>query len=192
MSELGYGFPSDSGIPVGVILPFFGGDSDVPNGWLLCDGRKFPVGKYAALAAQLSRAAGAYMDTTPDLRGRVPIGKDNMGGTAANRVTGSWADSFGGASGQEAATMPAHTHQLMLNDTHSGGAGTMRAISRYSSNTASGENGYTARTTTSVEEVLAFAENNKTGYTPVNVSTASAVADNMQPSMAMNYIIKAA
>lgn len=50
-----------------------------------------------------------------DLRGRFPLGQDDMGGTSANRVTDSQADSIGGASGEEKHTLasseiPSHSH----------------------------------------------------------------------------------
>lgn len=47
----------------------------------------------------------------PDLRGRFPLGKDNMGGTAANRVTDAEADLLGGASGSEGGS---HTHNMSV------------------------------------------------------------------------------
>jgi microcystin-dependent protein len=51
----------------------------------------------------------------PDLRGRFPLGLDDLGGTSANRVTGTDADVLGGSGGAEDVTlteaqMPSHTH----------------------------------------------------------------------------------
>ncbi len=51
----------------------------------------------------------------PDLRGRAFAGLDNMGGSSANRVTDSNADSIGGTMGEETHTLtieetPAHVH----------------------------------------------------------------------------------
>ncbi|MBN1991362.1 MAG: hypothetical protein JW953_01565 [Anaerolineae bacterium] len=51
----------------------------------------------------------------PDLRGRAPVGQDDMGGTSANRVTAAAADLMGGVGGAETVTLdttmiPAHPH----------------------------------------------------------------------------------
>jgi len=74
--------------PTGMIAPFAG--AAVPNGWLLCDGAAVSRTSYAALFAVISTTYGAGDGTTtfnlPDLRGRVAIGRDNMGGAAANRA----------------------------------------------------------------------------------------------------------
>jgi microcystin-dependent protein len=78
---------------------------------------------YAALFTIMSRPTGVGDGSTtfnlPDFRGRVPVGKDNMGGSAASRVTtaGSGLDgtTLGAASGTETNTLsttelPTHTH----------------------------------------------------------------------------------
>ena len=54
----------------------------------------------------------------PDRRGRVALGKDNMGGTPANVVTGTEADTVGNVGGSEsstlvAANLPPHTHTYL-------------------------------------------------------------------------------
>lgn len=75
--------------PAGVVLPFAG--STAPTGWLLCFGQAVSRTTYAALFTALGTTYGAGDGSTtfalPDLRGRVPGGKDNMGGTAASRLT---------------------------------------------------------------------------------------------------------
>jgi microcystin-dependent protein len=72
-----------------------------------------------------------------DVRGRVPIGVDTMGGLDANRITsastnGANADTLGGAGGTEihtltTAEMPAHTH-TERNNTTTAGAGNSFAV----------------------------------------------------------------
>ncbi len=120
------------GVPSGTVLQFAG--VTVPPGWLLCDGSAVSRVSYAGLFAALGTAYGAGNGTTtfnlPDLRGRVPVGLDNMGGSSANRITASQADVLGGNGGLEARTpsgsislsgtvgdttlsqaqMPSHTH----------------------------------------------------------------------------------
>ena len=86
-----YGNPYN--IPLGGGLPFFG--SSAPNGSFA-----FPYGQpisrtiYSSLFALIGTAYGPGDGSTtynlPDLRGRVLAGKDDMGGSAAGRLTSSW------------------------------------------------------------------------------------------------------
>lgn len=64
---------------------------DVPPGWLLCDGSAVSRTTYSRLWAAIGTTYGSGDGSTtfhlPDFRGRVPVGKDDMGGTASGRVT---------------------------------------------------------------------------------------------------------
>ncbi len=104
-------------IPAGVgPIPFSG--SVAPDGWLMCYGQAVSRTVYAALFAVIGTAFGAGDGSTtfnlPDMRGRFPLGKDNMGGTSANRVTATQADNLGQGSGVESHshTINEHTHSL--------------------------------------------------------------------------------
>ncbi len=106
-----------NGVPIGVIVPY--GGASAPSGWLLCDGSALNRITYAALFATIGTAFGIGNGSTtfnlPDLRGRFPLGKDDMNGTSANRVTAAAADTLGGSGGVEAvaltvAQLPAHNH----------------------------------------------------------------------------------
>lgn len=90
-----------------------------PAGWLLCYGQAISRTGYAGLFNAIGTTFGIGDGSTtfnlPDYRGRIPLGKDNMGGVSANRVTNAQADTIGGAEGAEnntltAAQMPAHVH----------------------------------------------------------------------------------
>jgi microcystin-dependent protein len=103
--------------PPGVMAPYAG--SSAPSGWLLCYGQALSRTTYADLFAAIGTDYGVGDGSTtfnlPDLRGRVWIGLDNMGGSSANRVTDAAADSIGGTLGEEVHTlttgeMPSHTH----------------------------------------------------------------------------------
>lgn len=103
--------------PTGAVIPYAG--SSAPTDWLLCDGAAVSRSTYAALFAVIGTTYGAGDGSTtfnvPDLRGRLPLGLDNLGGSSANRVTHANADSLGGAEGAETHTldtteMPSHTH----------------------------------------------------------------------------------
>jgi microcystin-dependent protein len=97
--------------PTGVVLPFAG--PTAPTGWLLCFGQAVSRTTYADLFAALGTAHGTGDGSTtfnlPDLRGRVAGGKDNMGGSAASRLTTAGAGVDGATLG---AAGGAQTHTL--------------------------------------------------------------------------------
>jgi len=107
--------------PVGVVLPYAG--SAVPVGWLLCDGSEVRISEYSELYAVLGYTYGAAPTVTsgyfkvPDLRGRLPMGADNMGGVSANTVTATYADAIGSTGGSEEQdinvnNLPEHQHDM--------------------------------------------------------------------------------
>lgn len=127
-------------VPIGAIMPFAG--STAPAGYLLCDGSEISIGTYSSLFAVIGytykNAAFLIGNNTfalPDLRGRFPLGRDNMdngqqvpdkndpgilidaGGGPANRVTDTTADILGQGAGNEETTLvisnlPNHQHDL--------------------------------------------------------------------------------
>lgn len=102
--------------PVGTVNPYAG--VTAPSNWLLCDGSAISRTTYSALFSVVSTTYGSGDGTTtfnlPDLRGRTVAGKDNMGGTTANRITsaagGITATTLGAAGGD--ARLQAHTHSV--------------------------------------------------------------------------------
>lgn len=77
------------GVPAGAMFPFAG--TAAPTGYLLCDGSAVSRSTYAALFTAIGTVWGAGDGTTtfnlPDMRGRVAAGRDDMGGTNAQRLT---------------------------------------------------------------------------------------------------------
>lgn len=133
-----------AGVPIGAQMAFAG--STPPTGWLLCYGQAISRTTYAGLFATIGTAYGIGDGTTtfnlPDKRGRASIGADNMGGSAANRVTsavsGINAAVVGTGGGDEhaqadtltststansAVTDPGHTHTVP--SVQDGGSGNM-------------------------------------------------------------------
>lgn len=107
--------------PPGTIVPYAGNAAAAPPaGWLVCDGSTVSQTTYANLYAVISTTYNTGGEPggefrLPDFRGRIPFGLDNMGGTSANRVTDSQADTLGGVLGTEdvtltLSTMPSHSH----------------------------------------------------------------------------------
>lgn len=106
-------------VPPGALMPF--GGQEAPDGWLLCHGQSLEVATYQVLWGAIGyRYGGSGANfNLPDLRGRVPAGQDNMGGTSANRLTsgqqGSPAWSNGGP-GDLGATCGLDKHKLSINE----------------------------------------------------------------------------
>lgn len=147
--------------PVGALVSYIG--TTAPSGWLLCDSKtignassggtaranddtqtlfELLWNSFADAQATVSGGRGSTASadfaanktiTLPDLRGRIPLGKDDMGGSAANRITsastnGANATTLGGVGGAQTHTlttaeMPAHTHAIGTAITVNGGAG---------------------------------------------------------------------
>lgn len=77
------------GVPPGSIIDY--GGATAPAGYLLCYGQAVSRITYArlftALGSTWGNGDGATTFNVPDLRGIACFGLDNMGGTAANRIT---------------------------------------------------------------------------------------------------------
>jgi len=115
-----------SGVPSGTIVDYAG--TTEPSGWVFCDGAAYNSTSdttFSDLYAAISNVYGGSDGTNfqvPDMRGRVGVGQDDMGGSSANRIVETEAhgvngDTLGavGGVGQHAmstAEMPSHTHTL--------------------------------------------------------------------------------
>lgn len=90
--------------------------ASLPPGWLWADGSAVSRSTYSALFSTIGTTYGAGNGTTtfnlPDRRGRAAFGKDDMGGSAANRLTNAVSGVVGanlGASGGDQ-RMQQHSH----------------------------------------------------------------------------------
>ena len=110
-------------MPAGSVIPYAG--TSAPTGFLFCDGSSVSRSTYADLFAVIGTEYGTPDDSStfklPDLRGRVVAGKDDMGGSSANRLTdqsgGLNGDTLGGTGGSETHTLTtaqlaSHTHSF--------------------------------------------------------------------------------
>jgi len=100
-------------IPLGTVVDFAG--TSAPAKWIFGFGQNVSRSTYAALFAILGTTYGAGDGSTtfglPDFRGRVIAGKDDMGGTSANRLT----NQSGGLNGDVLGTTGgAETHTLTV------------------------------------------------------------------------------
>lgn len=133
-------FVGDLAVPIGAILPYAG--AIPPTGYLLCDGSEVEIVKYKDLFDIIGTtygiptiASAELVFMLPDLRGRFPLGKDNMdnggtvpsilnsrnyvdaGGGNKDRVPGTDPDNLGGSGGSDSntlttANLPEHEHDM--------------------------------------------------------------------------------
>jgi microcystin-dependent protein len=131
-------FLGDLAVPIGAILPYAG--SNAPDGYLFCDGSEIERAKFSDLFDIIGNGyngaatlVGVNTFRVPDLRGRFPLGKDNMdnagtvpiitggfvdaGGGTSGRVPDVQATILGGSAGQSSialtlSNLPEHSHSL--------------------------------------------------------------------------------
>lgn len=91
----------------GTVVPFAG--STVPLGWQLCYGQAISRANYAELFDVVGTTYGSGDGVTtfnlPDMRGRTVYGKDNMGGTPANRITVFAGTTLGAVGGSQVSSL---------------------------------------------------------------------------------------
>ena len=196
---------SAGAVPVGVVNPFAG--ATAPSGWLLCYGQAVSRTAYPVLFTTLSTTYGSGDGSTtfniPDMRGRAVAGKDDMGGTAASRLTAtvlSAANTLGATGGTQTHTlteaqMPVHTH---IQNAHTHTQDPHNHTLRGDEPTYAGNPlvphlqpwyNYVGIATSSVINNTTAVNQNTTA---TNQNTGSGSAHlNTQPTIVLNYIIKA-
>ena len=166
-------------LPAGSVIPFAG--SSAPANWLLCAGQAVSRTDYGALFAVIGTTYGSGDGSTtfnvPDLRGRVVAGIDNMGGSAASRLTSTTitggADAAGEVGGAQTHTlttseMPSHSHSTDIRrDAVASTPDTIYQLQKI---------------VTGAWNTLSFTSSSTGG---------GGAHNNVQPTMVMNYIIKA-
>lgn len=156
--------PADNGgVPTGAVMPFAG--SSAPTGWLLCDSSAVSRTTYAALFAVIGTTFGAGDGSTtfnlPGCRGRAVIGA-GQGAGLTNRAL---AATGGGETHQLSVDeMPSHNHIGVGGAGYNGSAFDGLPSSRGSGPSASSMN--------------------------VTAQGGGQTHNNMQPFIALNYIIK--
>lgn len=171
----GWRSSSQLAVPTGMMMPFAG--ASAPSGWLFCTGAAVSRTTYSALFNVIGTVFGTGDGSTtfnlPDMRGRVGVGRDDMGGTSADRITASWADSTGGTGGSESVTlttdqMPSHQHMIRFD---SGSGHRENTFGSSGDQNASGTAGY--------QPNALLPEGGGQAHT------------NLQPGIALNWCIKA-
>jgi len=110
------------GTPVGTII-VYAGTGQIPNGWLLCDGKSYSISEYEGLYLQIgTRYGGSGANfSVPDLRGRVIIGvTETFLSSDARFDMNGLGFGFAGATGGKAKykldieELPKHGHDILL------------------------------------------------------------------------------
>jgi len=183
-----------SGIPVGTMLDYAG--AATPSGYLFCYGQAVNRTTYSDLFSIIGTAFGSgdgsLTFNLPDIRGRVKVGLDNLGGSSANRITNANADSlnntgFGSQTGTgsisisavtlSVANLPPHSH-VQTAPNSSGGSNIFPQKDTGADNSGSNSTG---SSTSSIGSGSSF--------TPTGSFTGTTGA-NAQPSIAVSVIIK--
>lgn len=157
-------------LPIGIALPY--GGSSAPTGWVFAAGQNVSRSTYAALFAIYGTTYGPGDGSTtfglPDYRGRAVFGKDDMGGSAANRLTNA-------GSGVDGVTLGAvGGNQLLQGHTH----GVTDNIVTALTDTA-GANNYATDA----------GANQFGAVTITTTSTGGGSSQNVPPAVVQNYII---
>lgn len=171
-------------IPVGSIFPYAG--VTAPTNYLLCYGQAISRTTYSVLFGIIGTTYGAGDTTTtfnlPDLRGRTAFGKDDMGGSAASRITNDVSGITATTLGATGGNQHYHQHTHIITDpghNHSfppiGVNGSVFALVDVNSGGSTNPNPQTGTTTT--------------GITINNSGTG--LSENIPPAIIINYIIKA-
>ena len=187
---------------IGQIMMFAG--TFAPVNWALCNGQILAISQHTALFSILGTTYGGDGRTSfalPDLRGRVPMGSgDGIG--LSPRVTG---QRYGSENVTLSVTqMPAHSHSAETTISGSSGAAKLNASSAEgTTNVPTGKylamppnfglesvNMYGSSADIEMaSDAIEIDVSGLSGETIVNQAGGNSAHDNIQPSLAMNYII---
>lgn len=201
------GLISASGVPAGTLAPYAAPitthadsatgatPSGPPSGWLWCAGQAVSRARYAALFAAIGTTYGSgdgsLTFNVPDLRGRLPIGLDNMGGTDAGRIgLANTLGTTGGSNTLTTAQLPSHNHDSGTLGTNTTGSH-QHSVSNLVATTAGVAAGtdYTGDVNTTTLNT-GFAGDHSHSITGSTGSTGSG-NEVLPPVMVVHYIIKA-
>lgn len=191
-----HGVGTNPGIPLGSSIDYWGSSAPT-SAFALAYGQAISRTTYAALFSLLGTTYGTGDGSStfnlPDLRGRVVAGRDDMGGSAASRLTSSYfgtsAASLGATGGLESHTLTtaqlaSHSHANALTDPGHAHAETFP-------NGGGGASWYVGSSLSAQTMPGATTGTSTTGITITNASAGSGNAhNNTQPTIIANKLIR--
>jgi microcystin-dependent protein len=183
---------------IGQIMMF--GGTFAPRNWAFCDGQIMPIAQYQTLYSLLGTTYGGDGRTTfalPDLRSRVPMHKGKGNGLTnrpLGQMTGNETTQLG------LPQLPSHSHTAQVTaisgevtiNANSGNGNQTTATGHYSASLSDGGRGSQstyADTKNTQMAADAAALSNASGTVTVDNTGSGQAFGNIQPSIAMNYII---
>lgn len=194
-------------LPIGLgPLPWCG--TVAPSKWLLCNGQAvlranygdlwtFAAAEIAAGNALFTNGNGTTTFTVPDLRGRVPAGKDGVAGRLTSATMTPDGNTLGATGGAQTETLsqanlPAATLTTSITDlghAHTVGPSSLTSVSYTAGGTSTGNLQTTTATGSPANQAAA---SNTTGITASTALGGAGTAHvNVQPTLITNYIIYA-
>ena len=187
-------------IPVGTLQSYAG--TTPPSGWLFCFGQSLNATTtpgYTLLYNTIGTTYGGSSISAfsiPDLRGRAPHGKDDMGGTTASRVTstsGIVGTTLGATGGDERLQNHTHTYSGTTgNDSpdHSHGLTRNFDVPNYGWSITGGGAGWLLAGSAQTYGASTRHQHTYSGTTANHNQTTGGASQNMPPTIITNYIIK--
>ena len=190
--------------------------SFTPNGYLLAFGQTVSQTTYADYFALVGTTYGPATGgnfTMPDFRGRVPIGKDDMGGSAALRITaavsgitGTTLGSSGGDQSQQShthiatdsghvhgTTDPGHIHRQQVGDGTIGNTGTPSFCDAGNQGTGTDASALTSNGDNNPLNTVSGVSNisiNSGTANVTNANTGAGNSQNVQPAIVQIWAVK--
>jgi len=172
-------------IPLGAVIDYYG--TSEPDNFKFPRGQAISRTTYATLFALIGTTHGVGDGSTtfnlPDERGRVVIGKDNMGGTPANRVTtavsGVDGATLGAVGGSQ--SLQTHGHSASVTDPGHNHTTSGKANDSPPNGLADGSGAITTSQTSS---------SNTTGISVTIADAGDGGSQNVQPSIVANRLMR--
>lgn len=178
-------------VDVGDVKPW--PTNTAPTGWALCGGnysRTTYAGLFDVIGTTFGAGDGSTTFGVPDIRGRTIAGKDDMGGSAASRLTSSTSGVAGNTLAAAGGDERAHAHSHTFSGTTSGqSADHTHAYTAPQSDFRQAGGDGASREPAGTNTGGSSNDHTHT-YSGTTSTALSGGSQNVQPTIVLNYIIK--